>query len=70
MGYDNLTGKLTPIPDMKTGQYGVANYNLATIQGGAQVMFELVPLLGPTEAAVWHIPEFRRRPAVLSFADS
>ncbi len=31
---------------MKTGQYGVANYNLATIQGGAEVMFELVPLLG------------------------
>lgn len=45
VGYDNATGKLTPIPDMKTGQYGVANYNLASIQGGAQVMFELVPLL-------------------------
>ena len=46
VGYDNATGKLTPIPDEKTGQYGVANYNLATIQGGAEVMFELVPLLG------------------------
>jgi len=46
VGYDNATGKLTPIPDMKTGQYGVANYNLATIQGGAEVMFELVALLG------------------------
>jgi hypothetical protein len=46
VGYDNATGKLTPIPDMTTGQYGVANYNLATIQGGAEVMFELVPLLG------------------------
>lgn len=46
VGYDNATGKLTPIPDMTTGQFGVANYNLATIQGGAQVMFELVPLLG------------------------
>jgi hypothetical protein len=46
VGFDNATGKLTPIPDMKTGQFGVANYNLATIQGGAQVMFELVPLLG------------------------
>jgi hypothetical protein len=46
VGYDNATGKLTPIPDQKTGQYGVANYNLATIQGGGEVMFELVPLLG------------------------
>ena len=51
VGYDNATGKLTPIPDMKTGQFGVANYNLATIQGGAQVMFELVPLLGREDFA-------------------
>ena len=51
VGYDNATGKLTPIPDAKTGQYGVANYNLATIQGGAQVMFELVPLLGRDDFA-------------------
>jgi hypothetical protein len=51
VGYDNATGKLTPIPDLKTGEYGVANYNLATIQGGAQVMFELVPLLGRDDFA-------------------
>lgn len=51
VGYDNATGKLSPIPDMKTGQYGVANYNLATIQGGAQVMFELIPLLGREDFA-------------------
>lgn len=51
VSYDNATGKLTPIPDTTTGQYGVANYNLATIQGGAQVMFELVPLLARDDFA-------------------
>lgn len=50
-GYDNATGKLTPIPDRMTGQYGIANYNLATIQGGAQLLFELVPLLGRDDFA-------------------
>jgi hypothetical protein len=45
VGYDNATGKLTPIaaPD---GTYIPVNYNLATIQGGGEVMFELLPLLG------------------------
>jgi YetA-like protein len=46
VGFDNATGKLTPIPDPATKQLVPANYNLATIQGGAEVMFELVPLLG------------------------
>lgn len=46
VGYDAKTGKLTPIPDQKTGQFAPMNYNLATIQGGGEVMFELVPLLG------------------------
>jgi PcRGLX-like protein C-terminal alpha/alpha toroid domain/PcRGLX-like protein central beta sandwich domain/PcRGLX-like N-terminal RIFT barrel domain len=46
VGFDDETGKLTPIPDPATKEFGPANYNLATIQGGAEVMFELVPLLG------------------------
>ncbi len=46
VGFDNATGKLTPNPDPTTKAFVPANYNLATIQGGAEVMFELVPLLG------------------------
>lgn len=46
VGFDHETGKMTPIPDPATKKFGPANYNLATIQGGAEVMFELVPLLG------------------------
>lgn len=46
VGFDNATGKLTPIPDPVTNALVPVNYNLATIQGGAEVMFELVPLLG------------------------
>jgi PcRGLX-like protein C-terminal alpha/alpha toroid domain/PcRGLX-like protein central beta sandwich domain/PcRGLX-like N-terminal RIFT barrel domain len=46
VGFDNATGKLTPIPDPDTKALAPDNYNLATIQGGAEVMFELVPLLG------------------------
>ena len=46
VGFDNETGKLTPIPDPVTKGLAPDNYNLATIQGGAEVMFELVPLLG------------------------
>ncbi|MFZ0338154.1 MAG: hypothetical protein WAL45_08995 [Terracidiphilus sp.] len=54
VGFDNATGKLTPIPDPATKTFAPANYNLATIQGGAEVMFELVPLLGRNDfAAVW-----------------
>ncbi len=46
VGFDPETGKLTAIPNPQTGKLVPANYNLATIQGGAEVMFELVPLLG------------------------
>jgi hypothetical protein len=46
VGFDNATGKLTAIPDPVTKALAPDNYNLATIQGGAEVMFELVPLLG------------------------
>jgi hypothetical protein len=46
VGFDNATGKLTAIPNPQTGSLMPANYNLATIQGGGEVMFELVPLLG------------------------
>ena len=46
IGFDAATGKLTPDPDPVTKQLVPVNYNLATIQGGAEVMFELVPLLG------------------------
>ena len=45
VGFDKTTGKLTPIPDQTTKAFAPVNYNLATIQGGAEVMFELVPLL-------------------------
>lgn len=54
VGYDPATGKLFPIPDPVAGQQVPVNYNLATIQGGAQVMFELVPLLGRKDfATAW-----------------
>jgi hypothetical protein len=46
VGFDNTTGKLTAIPNPQTNALVPANYNLATIQGGGEVMFELVPLLG------------------------
>jgi len=46
VGFDNATGKLIAIPDPTTKTLAPVNYNLATIQGGAEVMFELVPLLG------------------------
>ena len=45
VGYDDATGKMTPIPNPDTHALVPANYNLATIQGGGEVMFELVPLL-------------------------
>ena len=45
VGYDPATGKLFPIPDPVAKKQVPVLYNLATIQGGAQVMFELVPLL-------------------------
>jgi hypothetical protein len=54
VGYDPATGKLLPIPDPIEKQQVPVLYNLATIQGGAQVMFELVPLLGRQDfAAAW-----------------
>jgi hypothetical protein len=54
VGFDNATGKLTADPDPATGGLVPVNYNLATIQGGAEVMFELVPLLGRKDfAAAW-----------------
>jgi hypothetical protein len=54
VGFDNATGKLTPIPDPETKAFAPVNYNLATIQGGAEVMFELVPLLGRKDfEAAW-----------------
>ena len=46
VGYDPATGKLMPIPDPIAGQQVPVLYNLSTIQGGAEVMFELLPLLG------------------------
>jgi len=46
VGFDPITGKLTAIPNPQTHALVPANYNLATIQGGGEVMFELVPLLG------------------------
>ena len=54
VGYDPATGKLFPIPDPVVGTQVPVNYNLSTIQGGAQVMFELVPLLGRADwAKAW-----------------
>jgi len=43
MGYDYKTGKMYQVSDR------VGTYNLATIQGGAEVAFELTPLLNSTE---------------------
>jgi hypothetical protein len=51
VGFDNETGKLTADPDPVTKALAPMNYNLATIQGGAEVMFELVPLLGRKDFA-------------------
>ncbi len=54
VGFDNATGKLTPDADPLTKALVPVNYNLATIQGGGEVMFELVPLLGRKDfAASW-----------------
>ena len=51
VGYDPATGKLFPIPDPIAHEQVPVNYNLFTIQGGAEVMFELVPLLGRADFA-------------------
>lgn len=54
VGFDDATGKLTAIPNPVTKALVPVNYNLATIQGGAEVMFELVPLLGRKDfEAAW-----------------
>jgi hypothetical protein len=54
VGYDPATGKLFPIPDPIEHQQVPVLYNLSTIQGGAQVMSELVPLLGRKDfATAW-----------------
>ena len=54
VGFDPATGKLTAIPNPQTHALVPANYNLATIQGGGEVMFELVPLLGRKDfEAAW-----------------
>jgi hypothetical protein len=54
VGYDPATGKLFPIPDPVANEQVPVNYNLSTIQGGAEVMFELVPLLGREDwAKAW-----------------
>lgn len=45
VGYDLATGKLTAIRDPLTKGSLPVSYNLATIMGGGEVMFELVPLL-------------------------
>jgi hypothetical protein len=65
VGFDNATGKLTPDPDPVTGKLVPVNYNLATIQGGAEVMFELVPLLGRKdfETAWLHMARIGDAPA-------
>jgi hypothetical protein len=54
VGYDPATGKLTAIRDPLTKTTLPASYNLATIMGGGEVMFEVVPLLGrPDFAKAW-----------------
>jgi hypothetical protein len=54
VGYDLATGKLTAVRDPLTKKPEPASYNLATIQGGGEVMFELVPLLGRKDfATAW-----------------
>lgn len=52
VGYDPASGKLMPIPDPIEGKQVPVLYNLSTIQGGAEVMFELVPLLGRKDFAI------------------
>ena len=51
VGYDHATGKLTAIRDPLVKEPVPVSYNLATIQGGGEVMFELVPLLGRKDFA-------------------
>ncbi len=51
VGYDITTGKLTAIRDPLTKKPEPASYNLATIMGGGEIMFELVPLLGREDFA-------------------
>ena len=54
VGFDMATGKLTAIRDPLTKNSLPASYNLATIMGGGEVMFELVPLLGRKDfATAW-----------------
>ncbi|HWA09593.1 MAG TPA: Tat pathway signal sequence domain protein [Opitutaceae bacterium] len=54
VGYDLATGKLSVIRDPVTKGSVPVSYNLATIQGGGEVMFELVPLLGRKDfATAW-----------------
>ena len=54
VGYDIATGKLTPIRDPLTLGSVPVSYNLATIQGGGEVMFELLPLLNrPDFTKAW-----------------
>src|SRR5215470_4713837 len=54
VGFDINSGRLTAIRDPLTKTPVPASYNLATIQGGGEVMFELVPLLGRKDfATAW-----------------
>ncbi len=54
VGFDVATGKLSVIRDPLTKDSMPVSYNLATIQGGGEVMFELVPLLGRKDfATAW-----------------
>lgn len=54
VAYDIATGKLTAIRDPLTKGSLPVSYNLATIQGGGEVMFELIPLLGRKDVeAAW-----------------
>ncbi len=54
VGFDIKTGRLTPVRDPVTKGQVPVSYNLATIQGGGEVMFELVPLLGRKDfATAW-----------------
>jgi hypothetical protein len=54
VGYEPATGKLTAIRDPLTKGPVPASYNLSTIMGGGEVMFELVPLLGRKDfATAW-----------------
>jgi hypothetical protein len=54
VGYDIATGKVSAMPDPVTKESVPVSNHLSTIQGGAQVMFELVPLLGRKDfETVW-----------------